>query len=277
MPDPHRPSRRRRGATLGWATLAGVAAILAAGAIRACTERRGSSPRAGDDASPAPTETRAGGFAAPGDEAGPQATAAERLSAGWQEAAEAVVEDARAMLDGRVHPGAFAEAQAEASRQELALHPPTRERLRRQLLGTERERTEALAALSAHPELDDELVGLVLREQRPEDDAVTRLLSAEVLAAAPAGFLSLHEDALLRAFSGERNPLVLAVALPALERLDEGRLQALLGAQLDGASSAMLPVLVGLARDRLGPEALANVGILVMDGDTPPSGRMVSR
>jgi hypothetical protein len=134
------------------------------------------------------------------------------------------------------------------------------------LLGSEQERTWALAALSARPALDDDLVRLVLLSHRPEDDAVTRLLGAEIAAAIPPDLLSLYEEELLRAFASEESPLVLAVALPALEQMDEERLRELVRAQVETASPPMLPVLLGLARDRLGAEALADVGILVNEG-----------
>ena len=185
------------------------------------------------------------------------------LSAGWEEASETVIADLQAILDGRARSGAFAEAQAEAARQDLARYPPDRTRLRRMLMGSGRERNQALAALSARPDLDDDLVRLVLRSQRPEDDAVTRLLGAVIVAELPPDLLSRHEDDLLATFAGETNPLVLALALPALEQLDDERLRALVRAQLETASPPVLSVLVGLARDRLGRDALADVGILV--------------
>lgn len=187
-------------------------------------------------------------------------------STGWEEAAETVVAELRGMLAGVARPGAFAEAQAEAARADLALYPPPRALVRRALLGGERERAWALAAAAALPDPDDDLVGLALRLQRPDDDEVIRLLGAELVDSLPPELLSRHQEELLRAFSAEGNPLVLAVALPAMERLDEGGLRALVEAQLQIASPEMLPILVALARDRMGPTELDSIGILVTDG-----------
>lgn len=251
------PGTRRRLAIVLAALAAG--ALLIAGALRTFTADVELSVR-GRDAGD--VEGSRSADLAP--EAGGAEERADLLAAGWEEAAESVVAELQGILDGRARPGAFAEAQAEAARQDLALHPPARERVRRMLLGSEQERRWALAALSARPALDDDLVRLVLRSHRPEDDAVTRLLGAEIAAAIPPDLLSLYGEELLRAFASEENPLVLAVALPALEQLDEERLRALVRAQVEAASPSMLPVLVGLARDRLGAEALADVGILVV-------------
>jgi hypothetical protein len=182
---------------------------------------------------------------------------------GWEEAAETIVADLQAILDGRPRSGAFVEASTSAARADLARYPPGREQLRRMLLGSDRERVLALAALSSGSNADDDLLGLALRSRRDGDGAVMRLLTAEWVASLPPPQLSRHEEELLAAFVGEQNPLVLALALPALERLEEGRLRTLLQAQIASAPDPMLPVLVGLARDRLGPEALADVGILV--------------
>jgi hypothetical protein len=187
-------------------------------------------------------------------------------SAGWEEAADAVVADLRLLLEGNARPGAFAEARAEAARQDLALHPPERARVRAMLLGDERDRAWALAAAAALPDVDDDLAGLALRLHRPDDDELIRLLGAELVDALPPELLSRHEEELLRAFEGESNPLVLAVALPALERLDAPRLRTLVESQLQLASPEMLPILVGVARERLSPGELAAIGILVDDG-----------
>ncbi|HEY6098888.1 MAG TPA: hypothetical protein VIW03_05635 [Anaeromyxobacter sp.] len=180
-------------------------------------------------------------------------------SVGWEEAAEAVSDDLRRILDGRPRAGAYAEARAEAARQDLALFPPDRARLGRLLLGSERERILALAALAARPELDDDLVRLVLRSQRPEDDEVARLLGAEIAAGLASDLVARHEEELLRAFRREPNPLVLAVALPALERMEASRLRALLRAQVASADPEMLGVLLSLARTRLGREAVEDL------------------
>jgi hypothetical protein len=132
-----------------------------------------------------------------------------------------------------------------------------------------RSRALALAAIAARAEASDDLLRIALRSQRPGDDEVVRLLGAELVAALPAEVLARHEDDLLRAFERETNALVLAVALPALERMEEPRLRALLDAQLALAAPEMLPVLVGIARDRLGPEGVRSLGVLVSEG--PPS------
>lgn len=263
MDPPRGGSRRRRRAVFGRGALLAAGALLVAGAISALTAGGERGARNGDagDAGGAEGSRSADPQPEPGGDDG-----VALLSAGWEEAAETVVADLRGLLDGRARPGAFAEAQAEAARQDLALHPPARDRVRRMLLGSEQERRWALAALSARPALDDDLVRLVLRSHRPEDDAVTRLLGAEIAASIPPDLLSPYGEELVQAFASEENPLVLAVALPALEQLDEERLQALVRAQVETASPSMLPVLVGLARDRLGADALADVGILVNEG-----------
>jgi len=244
--------------------VAAAAALWIAGAIRG---RGGAAERSlhGDDRAEAPGAIGPSSASSPT----PEEERQRLLSAGWEEAAETVIADLRGLLDGRARSGAFAEAQAEAARQDLARFPPERARLRRMLQGSDRERVQALAALSARPDLDDDLVRLVLRSQRPEDDAVTRLLGAEIVSELPPELLSRHEDDLLRTFAGEENPLVLALALPALEQLDAERLRELVRKQLETASPPALSVLVGLARDRLGRDALADVGILV---DERPAG-----
>jgi hypothetical protein len=172
--------------------------------------------------------------------------------------------DLRQLLLGRPAAGAFEEARAEAARADLALFPPDPAELRRMLLSPDdRARTLALAALAARADASDDLLRIVLRSQRPEDDELVRLLGAELVAALPPGLLARHEDDLLRAFEREPNPLVVAVALPALERMEEQRLRTLLDAQLALAAPEMLPVLVALARDRLGPGALREAGVIV--------------
>lgn len=182
-------------------------------------------------------------------------------SAGWEEAAGVVAADLRRILDGRPRAGAYEEARAEAARQDLALFPPDHERLRRLLAGSERERVLALAALAARPERDEDLVRLVLRSQRPDDDEVVRLLGAEIAAGLEPDLLARYEEDLLRAFEREPNPLVLAVAIPALERLDEARLRALLRAQAAAAAPDMLPVLLALARGRLPAAAIEELEV----------------
>jgi hypothetical protein len=186
---------------------------------------------------------------------------------GWEEAAETVALDLRRVLLGRPSGGSYDDARAAAARRDLALYPPEPARLRRLLLApSQGDRMLALAALAARGEATDDLVRIALRSARPEDEDVLRLLSAELVSALPAEQLARHEDDLLRAFEREPNPLVLAVALPALERLDAPRLRALLDAQLSVASPEMVPVLAALARDRLGPEGLRSIGISVFEG-----------
>jgi hypothetical protein len=205
-------------------------------------------------------------------EAPPAAVAAYDLplptgAEGWEEAAETVALDLRRVLLGRAAGGAYEEARAEAARGDLALFPPEPARLRRLLLApAAADRTLALAALAARGEASDDLVRIALRSARPDDEDVLRLLAAELVSALPAEQLARHEDDLLRVFEREPNPLVLAVALPALERLEAPRLRALLDAQLSVASPEMVPVLAALARDRLGPEGLRAIGIFVFEG-----------
>lgn len=255
---------RARSAGRTAAGLALVAAVAAGLALRACPAvRRAGEPAGGATPGLAPGE----GPRAPGDPAtpgsplaGPAAPEpASSPSAGWEDEAEVLAADLRRLLEGRPRAGAYAEARAEAARADLALFPPDRDRVRRLLLGSEPERTVALAALAARPALDDDLLRLVLRSQRPEDHEVVRLLGAEIAAAVPAELAARHEEDLLRAYEAEPNPLVLAVALPALERLEEGRLRRLLRAQVAAAPPEMLPVLLALARGRLGPDAVEDV------------------
>lgn len=203
------------------------------------------------------------------DEGGtPRTRTLPDAAAGWEEAAETVALDARRFLAGRPAAGSFEEARAEAARQDLALFPPAPARLRSLLLSPDpNDRALALAALAARPEATDELVRLVLRGQRAEEDELVRFLAAEVVAALPPAQLALREDDLLRAFEREPVPLVLAVALPALERMEEPRLRALLEAQLALAAPEMIPVLVAVARDRLGPGALREVGVLILPAE----------
>jgi hypothetical protein len=258
---------RSRARASGRRLIAAAAIAVAAGLALAARSCAGRGPRDGGDgpaAAPAPDArgegSRAGIDQRPwGEEPPPVALPLPSPSAGWEESAEAVTADLRRILDGRPRAGAYAEARAEAARQDLALFPPPHDRIRRLLLGSERERALALAALAARPDLDDDLLRIVLRSQRPEDDEVVRLLGAEIAAGAPAGLAARHEDDLLRAFEEEPNPLVLAVALPALERMDEARLRRLLRAQAAAASPAMLPVLLALARDRLAPGAIEDL------------------
>jgi hypothetical protein len=185
-------------------------------------------------------------------------------AAGWRDAAETVALDLHRFLLGVPAAGAFEEARADAARADLALFPPDPAELRRMLSSPEeRPRTLALAAVAARGEAPDDLVRIVLRRQGTGDDLLVRLLGAEVVASLPPELLARHEEDLLRAFERETNPLVLAVALPALERMEEPRLRALLDSQLSLSSPEMVPVLVAVARDRLGAEALARVGVIV--------------
>lgn len=260
-------ARRKTRARLAWT--AGAAALLAA--ILSLLVSRAARDRPAADDSERVRDARSRGAAAE-----PPAPARFHVdlgvpspSAGWEEEAWIVASDLRRLLEGRPRTGAYEEARAEAARGDLALYPPERSRLRRLLLGSERERLLALAALSARPELDDDLLMIVLRSQRPGDDDLVRLLGAEIASALPAELLGRHEEDLLRAFEHEENPLVLAVAIPALERMEEARLRALLRAQLARASPESLPVLLALARSRLGSAALAELVAVT----APPAGR----
>jgi hypothetical protein len=222
-------------------------AVLGEGAV---------SPPSADGTSPIPSPppARTGPLALPYD------------AIGWEEAAVAVAVDLQRYLQGRAFGGSYEEARAEAARLDLAAHPPEPDRLRRMLLSDlPVERATALAALAARPVPTDDLVRIVLRSARPEDDELLRLLAAEVVSALPPELLARHEDDLLRAFAREPNPLVLAVALPALERLEPERLRALVDAQLALASPQMLPVVVALARERLGEAGLREVGVTVSE------------
>lgn len=261
MVPPRRATRRRRSVAVGWGAVVVAALLVTGGTIRGCSSAGRAGPRA-DASGRLPGASGVVSGEPPTVALGEPSASA--LSAGWEEAAETIVAELRGLVEGRPRAGAFAEAQAEASREDLARYPPDRSQLRRMLLGTEGERARALAALSARPVLDDDLAALVLRSHRPEDDPLIRLLAAEVVAAMPPDVLSRHEEELLRAFAAEENPLILAVALPSLEQLAAPRLEQLLRAQLELASAPMLPVLVGVARDRLGADALAQVGVLVI-------------
>src|SRR5512145_595056 len=214
---------RRTLAVVGAAALA----LLAIVAGRSCGLLGQRSP----DSSP--TRDALGGWRADGDGLVPPSLGAPLPpSTGWEEAAETIAVDLAALLDGHARTGAFAEAQAEAARQDLALYPPDAAKVRRMLLAGTRERTWALVAVAVLPDVDDDLVRLLLRSLRPEDDDLQRLLTAEAVAALPPELLARHEEELLGAFAGETNPLVLAEALPALERMETERLRALVERQL---------------------------------------------
>ena len=258
-----------RARTLGPAAVLLAAALAAGVAARSCGARRASMR---PDA-----ETAQGEGSGPGrdDALGGDGARWEiplpSPATGWQEAAETVAIDLRRFLLGRAAAGALEEARAEAARQDLALFPPDPTELRRMLLASDtRTRTLALVALASRPKPSDDLVRIVLRSQRSEDEEVVRLLGAEVVSALPPELLARHEDDLLRAFAREPNPLVLAVALPALERMEEPRLRALLDAQIVLAAPEMLPVLVGLARDRLGPDGVRSLGVTVHEIPSGP-------
>lgn len=250
---------RRRTLALGLALATSIVAI-------AIVLRGGAGEGAGRERALDPP--RAGAGAAPATGAPPIAVGWElplpSPAAGWEEAAETVALDLRRFLVGRPAGGAYEEARAEAARADLALFPPEPARLRRLLLSpSPSDRSLALAALSTRGAAPDELVSVALRSARAEDDDLVRLLAAELAAALPPEQLARHEDDLLLAFEREPNPLVLAVALPALERLEAPRLRALLEAQLGVAAPEMIPVLAALARDRLGAEELRSVGVSV--------------
>ncbi len=266
--------RRRPVAAAALALLAAGAAVALWG--RGCGTReeaaRSATTSGGDPGSASaraePSDTWAG--AGPSDTAAGPGRAWELPlptgSEGWEEAAVTVAFDLRRLLLGQLRGGAYEEARAEAARQDLALFPPDPWRLRRLLLSpAAADRTVALAALAARAETPDDLVRIALRSARPEDDELVRLLGAELAAALPPEQLARHEEDLLRAFEREPNPLVLAVALPALERLAPERVRALIEGQLAVAAPEMVPILVAVARDRLGPDALRSVGVLVVE------------
>lgn len=265
-------SWRRRGvlgAGLAAALLLAAALRLGAGSGAPGAEGRGEpAALAGDPGAPE---------GSPAEEVGPAPLAtsfpAPSPATGWEEAAGVVAADLRRLLDGRARAGAYEEARAEAARRDLALFPPDRGALARLLAGSERERVLALAVLAARPERDDDLVRLVLRSQRPDDDDVVRLLGAEIAAGLGPDVLARHEEDLLRAFEREPNPLVLAVAMPALERMDESRLRTLLRAQAATARAEMLPVLLALARDRLAAAAVEDLEPSLSASLSGPGGR----
>ncbi len=258
-PDNARPggAQRRRLALAAAAFLGAVIAAVVAGA-RSCRNEVATS--AGNRARTTVTKAvlRPEPVAPPRWDA-PLEVPPAPPSVGWENEADIVATDLRRVLEGDAQPGAFAEARAEAARQDLALFPPDRERLWRMLLGDDRERMLALAALAARPPEEDAIVALVLRSHRPEDGELLRLLGAEIVSDLSPELVSRHEDELLHAFERERNPLVLAFALPALEMMREDRLRDLLRSQVATAEPEMLPVLLALARDRLGSEAMESV------------------
>jgi hypothetical protein len=253
--------RSTRTLALGALAAAGLL-LLAALAWRAAREGSPWDGRAPEPAAAAPATAP---VAVPGGASSwelPDPTGQEA----WEEAAETVALDLRGLVLGRPVVGAYEEARAEAARRDLALYPPDPARLRRLLLSASTsERVLALAALSTRGEASDDLVRIALRSARPYDDDVLRVLLADLVAALPPEQAARHEDDVLRVFEREPNPLVLAIALPALERLESPRLRALVEAQLGVAAPEMVPVLAGLARDRLGPEELRAVGISVFE------------
>jgi hypothetical protein len=261
MRSPESPTgahgRRSLAAAAAAAALLGavVAGARSCGGDDAVAARGGSRPRATvTKAVLRPDPAAPPSWDAPRVEARPAPS-----SAGWEDEADAVAVDLRSVLEGRARPGAFAEARAEAARRDLALFPPDEDLIRRMLIGGERERTWALAALAARPTEADDIVALVLRSQRPEDGELLRLLGAEICSGLAPEVLSRHEEDVLRAFEREPNPLVVAFALPALERLREDRLRDFMRAQVATAEPEMLPVLLALARDRLGSAAIESV------------------
>jgi hypothetical protein len=194
------------------------------------------------------------GAAAPADPVAPPHT-------GWHGAARDLLDELRGTLRGTRSRGAYAEARAEAARADLAAFAPPARELHALLRGGEEERLLALAALAARPPEDDDTVRLVLRGHPGEPSPLARLLGAEIAAGLSPATAARHEDDLARAFEDEPSPLVLAAAVPALERLAEPRLAALLRAQLARASPEMRPVLAALARARLSGAALAELGL----------------
>lgn len=209
------------------------------------------SPAAWASASPA-----AAGEDVTGAPAMPATLAAATAPDGWQSEVPYLLEVLEGLMAGRQPEGAYTTDRAEAIRRDLALFPPAPAELDRLLRGGIRERTLALVAAAAHPPADDDLIELALRALDPGDPRVLRLLGAELAAALPAERLSGHEDALVHAFEAEPDPLVLAVALPALERLDAARLSRILRTQLVRATPEMRPVLLRLSASRVGGDAL---------------------
>jgi hypothetical protein len=253
---------RRSNRTLALAALAVAGLLLLAGLALRLGPGAGSGggPSAGEGTGPAaaPVEAPAAAHAW----ALPDPTGQE----GWEEAAETVAIDLRGLVLGRPVVGAYAEARAEAARRDLRMYPPDPARLRRLLLSSSTsDRIHALAALSARGEATDDLVRIALRSARSWDEDLLRVLLADLVTALPPEQAARHEEDVLHAFEREANPLVLAIALPALERLEPARLRALVEAQLGVASPEMVPVLASLARDRLGPEELRAVGISVFE------------
>lgn len=256
-PDDATPRSRRRSLALAAAVAALVAAVVAG--ARSCRDSVAARSGARVRATVTKSVLRPDPVAPPRWDSPLEEGPPGPPSVGWENEADVVATDLRHVLEGRATPGSFAEARAEAARQDLALFPPDEDRIRRMLLGDERERTLALAALAARPPERDDIVSLVLRSHRPEDGELLRLLGAEIYSDLAPELISLHEDDLLQVFGREPNPLVLAFALPALERLREDRLRELMRAQVATAEPEMLPVLLSLARDRLGSEAMESV------------------
>jgi hypothetical protein len=189
----------------------------------------------------------------------PAAPALPRPSAaGWQDEARYVLESLEALVGGR-RAGSYLEARAEAIRKDLALFPPDAAELRVLLRGGSRERTLALVAASARPPDDDAAIDLALSVDPARDATVARLLAAELAAALPPERLAVHEDAVARAFEAEPDPLVFAVALPALERLDAAGLARVLRRQLQLATPEMQAIILRLAASRVGREALRDL------------------
>ncbi len=173
----------------------------------------------------------------------------------WERDAPYVLEVLEAVMAGRgVDP--FADARAEALRGSVVLFPPGAAELRMLLRGDLRDRTVALVAAAVRPPDDEALVELALRSLGEGAPSVVRLLGAELAAALPPERIARHEDALVRAFEAETDPLVLAVALPGLERLDAAPVARILRSQLPRATPEMRPVLLELAASRVGSEAL---------------------
>ena len=221
-------------------------------------------PERVDDASrPAPDAVAPAPPPAPAPEEAPAPTAPPALAppapvpspAGWRDEARYVLESLDALVTGR-GAGSYVEARAEAVRTDLALFPPDAAELRALLRGGSRERTLALVAAAARPPDDDAAIDLALAVDPARDGIVTRLLAAEVAAGLAPERLALHEDAVARAFEAEPDPLVFAVALPALERLDAGKLARVLRRQLTLAAPEMQAIILRLAASRVGGEAL---------------------
>ncbi len=258
-PDP-RPARRRAVAAAAVAAL--VTVVLFAmhrecggGGDRGATVPREGAPGEADRRAGAPASSLPARPGSTGAE--PGAAPAPSLPA-WRAAAEATLEAYRDVIAGG-DPWALV-VESEGARAALAeAAAADRTEIRRLLLGTGREREIALVTMARSGLADEELLALAVRLQRPEDDEIVRLVGADVMAGMPGESLARLQDDVVRALSGETNPLVFVLALPGLERMDEAHLVELLARQLRLAGPEMRPILYDLARQRVGAASLADL------------------